>query len=321
MAAPPPTDSLIAALLAAILGVFAPATGFVVTVLKPAPAAACSTAGSPAWQAQAQQLADQLAGPGSTDAQSLRQQLESAGVTPSARNLVAPTAAPTTGSHPGAGGSDWPELAAKLSGELANSADPEARKLAQAIGDPDTAPSTTRARTTVTTSAPRAARPTPGGTGAGGNAAGDSSATTAQRGPSRSAAPSRSAGPRPSAAQAQSRSAPCPAPSGRGAPSTNAPSAGSTPTRVTATGPRPPARPTTGTTSPGGRADQRWEQLAAQLAAALSGSTDPRAVDLQQALDRAGFPSGRQGTTAGRTTGSAPRPTSVPVPNDPGGGD
>ena len=179
----PPTDSLIAALLAAVLGVFAPAAGFVVTVLEPAPTTACSTTGSAGWEAQAQRLADQLESSGSVDAQSLRQQLVSAGLTPSARNLLAPT---TTAA---AGPADWQELAAKLSGELAGSSDPEAQKLAQAIGGTGTPDSTdaptTRARSTAapTTGAPGAARPMPGDVGAGDGESGGTGSTAPSRTP------------------------------------------------------------------------------------------------------------------------------------------
>ena len=270
--APPPTDSLIAALLAAILGVIAPAAGFVVTVLKPPSATTCSPA---AWEAQAQQLADQLAGSGSADAQSLRQQLASAGATPTARDLVAPT---TTA---GAGSADWQELAATLSSELAASGDPEAQKLAQAIGDTGTPPTRTRTTTAPATSAPGAARPMPGDTG-------DGSADTAE--------PTADPGP------ATPGGGPCPAPSTR-SPSTPGPSAG--------------VRPSTQPTSSGRNGDRPWEQLAGQLAAALVGSRDPRAVELQQALDRAGFPSARRSTTA---KPAGPRTPSAPVPDDPGSG-
>lgn len=213
MAAPPPADSLIAALLAAVLGVFAPATGLVVTVLKPAPTTACSTAGVP----------------------------------PSVRDLVAPV---TTAA---AGPPDWQELAATLSGELADSADPEAQGLARAIGDTGTpVTGVTPATGTRATVAPRP--------------------SAAPRNPGRSAAPG------PSAARSRPGTGPCPVPSGA----------------RTATARTPTAR--TPAAAPSG--EQPWEQLAGQLAAALTGSTDPRAVDLQEALDRAGFP----------------------VPTDPGGG-
>ncbi|MBN9099756.1 MAG: hypothetical protein J0I49_16835 [Pseudonocardia sp.] len=338
----PPTDSLIAALLAAVLGVFAPAAGFVVTVLEPAPTTACSTTGSAGWEAQAQRLADQLESSGSVDAQSLRQQLVSAGLTPSARILLAPT---TTAA---AGPADWQELAAKLSGELAGSSDPEAQKLAQAIGGTGTPDSTdaptTRARSTAapTTGAPGAARPMPGDVGAGDGESGGTGSTAPSRTPTPTPTPTPTAAPSPrrTAAPGPNRpgSGPCPTPPDRSAPATDAPATDAPATDVPAPDTPAPAAPTDGGPSPrspstrnpssrarpaptrspsGPSADRRWEQLAGQLAAALAGSTDPRAADLRQALERAGFPSARPGVPESR---AAPRTTAVPGPDDPGGG-
>lgn len=335
---PPPPDPLIAALLAAVLGVFGPATGFVVAVLRPAPTTACG-----GWEAPAQQLAP-------------------AGVTPSARTVVPP---PT---GPGAASPGWQELAAKLSGELANSDDPEAQKLAQSIGDtgtPDTtgsgspsprtttAPRTsaagsarpapgdagavdtaaggtgtgTRNTTAPGTGAPGAARPMPGDDGAGDDDTGDDGAGDDGAGDSASSGtttsgPSHPSAPGPSA-QARSGTGPCPPLPGRGTPTTAVPS-----TRIPSTSsPSPGARSTAGRatasttrpTSSSRNGDQRWEQLASELAAALAGSTDPRAAILQDALDRSGFAPART-TKPGRATGSAPRTTAIPVPVDPGNG-
>ena len=336
----PPTDSLIAALLAAVLGVFAPAAGFVVTVLEPAPTTACSTTGSAGWEAQAQRLADQLESSGSVDAQSLRQQLVSAGLTPSARNLLAPT---TTAA---AGPADWQELAAKLSGELAGSSDPEAQKLAQAIGGTGTPDSTdaptTRARSTAapTTGAPGAARPMPGDVGAGEGEWGGTGSTAPSPPPPPPPPPTAAPSPRRTAAPGPNRpgSGPCPTPPDRSAPATDAPATDVPAPDTPASDTPAPAAPTDGGPSPrspstrnpssrarpaptrspsGPSADRRWEQLAGQLAAALAGSTDPRAADLRQALERAGFPSARPGVPESR---AAPRTTAVPGPDDPGGG-
>lgn len=374
--AAPPLDSLIAALVAAILGVFAPATEFVVTAMKPAAGTACSQAGPAAWEAQAQQLADQLSGSGSADAQSLRQQLRSAGVTPSARSLTAPTTS-VGSSTSGDGGSDWHELAARLSGELANSDDPEARKLAQAIGDTGTSskgssstggpstggpstgspstggpsaggpsaggrstdspstggrnttarnptgPSATARSTTApitagpSASGPGAARPMPGDNGTGDASAGGADPTTATSRPSRSTVPS------PSRAPARPGTGPCPTPSGRGAPSTTTPSTAASSTAAPFTGAgrtSTSVRPTAAPTPSNKQANERWEQLAEQLSAALVGSTDQRAMILQDALDRAGYSPAESTTTPGRATGSAARTTPLPVPGDPADG-